>query len=260
MLARTAEPANQFTRRDAGRLIAASILLVAAMGAILGLDFLPGQSLLEENKPAPANVQAPRADQYVSEVLTERERQAAQDAVAPQYDFTTAGGASVAAQQLRELDRKVAPIEAAFAEGVTPEDRAILLAEVLPDDLDADDRETLAALDAARWAAVRVESARVLDTIERSELRDTEVAMMRDGIAARFAGDLSAAETALGAALIDELIVPNSSFSEELTAQAIRLHYAEFVLNRFASLGLVPGPATPEAESVRRWLAGESTD
>ena len=60
----------------------------------------------------------------------------------------------------------------------------------------------------------------MLDTIERSELRDTEVAMMRDGVAARFAGDLSGAETALGAALIDDLVVPNSSFSEELTAQA----------------------------------------
>ncbi|MCC6972107.1 MAG: hypothetical protein IT434_17985, partial [Phycisphaerales bacterium] len=47
---------------------------------------------------------------------------------------------------------------------------------------------------------------------------------------------------------------------EDLTAQAIRLHYADFVLNRFVSLGLVPGPATPEAESVRRWLAGEPPD
>ena len=82
--------------------------------------------------------------QYVSEILTEREREAARDEVALQYDFTTARGAAVAAQQLRELDAKVAPIEAAFAEGVTPEDRAVLLGEVLADDLDADERETLA--------------------------------------------------------------------------------------------------------------------
>ena len=74
MLARSAEPANRFTRRDAGRLIAASVLLIVAMSVILGLDFLPAQTQLEVGKPAPANVQAPRADQYVSEVLTERER------------------------------------------------------------------------------------------------------------------------------------------------------------------------------------------
>ena len=65
MLARPAEHANHFTRRDAGRLILASILLIAAMSVILGLDVLPAQTLLEEGKPAPASVAAPRAAQYV---------------------------------------------------------------------------------------------------------------------------------------------------------------------------------------------------
>ena len=63
MLARPAEHANHFTRRDAGRLILASILLIAAMSVILGLDVLPAQTQLEEGKPAPANVQAPRTEQ-----------------------------------------------------------------------------------------------------------------------------------------------------------------------------------------------------
>ena len=60
MLARTADQASQFTRRDAGRLALASALLVVAMSFILGLDFLPAQTLLEEGRPAPANVEAPR--------------------------------------------------------------------------------------------------------------------------------------------------------------------------------------------------------
>ena len=74
MLARSTESANQFTRRDAGRLILASALLIAAMSVILGLDVLPAQTLLEEGKPAPANVTAPRIAQYTSDVLTQRER------------------------------------------------------------------------------------------------------------------------------------------------------------------------------------------
>ena len=219
MLAQSAEATNRFTRRDAGRLVLASVLLVAAMSVILGLDFLPAQTQLEAGKPAPANVQAPRAAQYTSEVLTDAARQSARDAVEFQYDFTTARGAAVAAQQLRELDTLVAPVDAAFAEGVTDEDRAAILAGVLEGDLDADQRATLMALDATRWAAIRAESARVLDTVERSELRDTEVASMRDGVAGRFAGDLTSAETVLGAALIRDLIVPNSSFSSEMTEQ-----------------------------------------
>ena len=148
MLARTPDQTTvQFTRRDAGRLVLASVLLVAAMSAILGLDVIPAQTSLELGKPAPFNVYAIRTDQYTSEVLTEQARKAARDAVDPQYDFTIARGASVAAQQLRELDTKVAPIDAAFADGITPELRATLLGEVLPGELSEDVRQTLTSLD-----------------------------------------------------------------------------------------------------------------
>src|SRR3954447_4799952 len=214
MLARTPEQTTvQFTRRDLGRLIAASVLLVAAMSAILGLDVIPAQTSLEPGKPAPFNVYAIRTEQYDSEVLTEQARQAARDAVDPQYDFTIARGASVAAQQVREFDTKVVPIDAACGEGVTDTQRATLLAEVLPGELSEDVRQTLTGLDAKRWEAVRAEASRVLDTVERPELRDTAVSTMRDGIANRFAGDLSGPEIALGAALIRPLVVANSSYS-----------------------------------------------
>src|SRR5262245_717987 len=127
MLARTPDPATaQFTRRDLGRLLFASFLLAAAMSAILGLDVIPAQTTLVEGKPAPFNVQAIRTDQYVSEVLTEEARQQARDAVPFQYDFTIARGASVAAQQLREFESKVAPIDAAFGEGIADDLRLTL--------------------------------------------------------------------------------------------------------------------------------------
>ena len=192
MLSANVEPASsRFTRSDAGRLLAASAVLVLAMSVILGLDILPAQTQLEVGKPAPGNVVAPATREYVSDVLTERERTAARDAVLPVYDFTVAQGAAIAAQQVRALDRKVAPVDAAFAEGVKPEDRATLLAGVLPADLSEADRATLAGLDRAGWEAVRTESARVLDTLERSELRDTEVPLVADAVESRFAGDLT---------------------------------------------------------------------
>ena len=220
MLARSAEHTNQFTRRDLLRLLLASLLLVAAMSLILGPDFLPAQTQLVVDRPAPSNVQAPRAGQYTSAILTQEERQAARDAVEPQYDYTIERGALVAAAQLRELDRKLSPIDAAFRPEVNASDRTLILSVVQVAGLGEADRATLVGLSAKRWEAVRAEASRVLDTAERSELRDTEVAMMRDGLEGRFAGDLSPAEVSLGASLIRSLIVPNSSFSEELTAQA----------------------------------------
>jgi putative nucleotidyltransferase with HDIG domain len=229
MLARTPEPAAvEFTRRDLGRLLFLSVLLAAVMSVILGLDVIPAQSSLELGKPAPFNVYAIRTEQYVSDVLTDQARQAARDAVQPQYDYTIARGASVAAQQLREFENKVAPIDAAFANGVAPDLRATLLTEVLPGELSQDVRKTLQGLDAKRWTAVRAEASRVLDTAERSELRDSAQSTIRDGIAGRFAGDLSAPEIALGAALIRPLVVANSSYSADATT-AERNRQAELV-------------------------------
>ncbi|HET7830893.1 MAG TPA: HDIG domain-containing protein [Candidatus Limnocylindrales bacterium] len=229
MLSANVEPAGtRFTRRDLGRLIALSALLALAMSVVLGLDVLPAQDQLEQGKPAPANVVAPATREYTSDVLTAEARDAARKAVVPQYDFTIARGASVAAEQVRELERKVAPIDAAFADGVSDEDRATILEDVLIGGLSDDDRATLLKLDAKRWQAVRTESSRVLDTVERSELRDTELPLTKDGVENRFAGDLTAAESSLGAALIRPLVVPNSSFSADMT-EAARSRAAEGV-------------------------------
>src|SRR5690349_19270678 len=178
MLSANVEPAGtRFTRRDLGRLIALSALLALAMSVVLGLDVLPAQDQLESGKPAPANVVAPATREYVSDVLTADARDAARKDVVPQYDFTIARGASVAAQQVRAFERKVAPVDAAFADGVSDDDRKTILEDVLVSGLGDTDRATLLALDPERWQAVRTESSRVLDTVERAELRDTELSL-----------------------------------------------------------------------------------
>ena len=219
MLARSPEAATSFTRKDAWRLIGASLLLIAAISVILGLDVLPAQTQLELGKPAPMLVLAPRTGQYPSVYLTTQQQDAAQTAVEPQYDFTSVAAAAVAAQQARLLDQRVATVDAAFAPDVTAEQRATMLAAAMPD-LATPERTTLLALTPERWTAVRTEAARVLDTLERTELRDSEAAVIRAGVADRMAGDLNADERMLAAALISGLVVPNSSYSTQLTALA----------------------------------------
>ena len=227
MLARSAEPTIRFTRSDAGRLIGASLLLVVAMSVILGLDILPAQPTLVAGKPATTLVQAPRTAEYTSAYLTNEARKAARLAAEPQYDFTSSGAAAVANQQVRELNRVVAVVDAAFADGVTPDDRIAILEGALPE-LSTDLRTILTSLDALRWTALRTESLRVLDSLERTELRDSEVALIRASVADRMAGDLTADERTLAAALVAPLVIPNSSFSAELTEQA-RTRAAEAV-------------------------------
>jgi len=220
MLASSAtETSATFTRRDAWRLLAASALLIAAMSAILGLDVLPAQPSLELGMPAPVTIQAPRATHYDSQVLTQQAQDAARTLVEPQYTYSAANGAAVAAQQARAFETVVAPVDTAFDPATTDLGRQAILATALGD-LSSADRKTLMALTPARWQAVRTEAARVLATTEGAELRDSELALVQAGIQDRIAGDLSPDERSLAAAMVRPLLVPNSSYSEALTQEA----------------------------------------
>jgi putative nucleotidyltransferase with HDIG domain len=208
-----------FTRRDGWRLLAASALLIAAMSAILGLDVLPAQPSLELGMPAPTVVQAPRAAVYTSEVKTQQARDAASAAVDPQYTYTAAGAAAVAAQQARAFEQQASVVDAAFAPGVTDLGRQAILAGALGN-LTSADRKTLMNLTAGRWTAVRTEAARVLATLEGAELRDSQLPLVKANLGDRIAGGLSPDETSLAAAIIAPLLVANSSYSDQLTEEA----------------------------------------
>ena len=61
--------------------------------------------------------------------------------------------------------------------------------------------------------AVRTEAARVLDTVERAEMRDTDTRSGRR-LSARWPATLEEPSAMLAAELIAPLVVPNSSFSQ----------------------------------------------
>jgi putative nucleotidyltransferase with HDIG domain len=192
MLTQRAPALARFTRGDATRLFIAGAILVASMTAILGIDLLPQETLqLQVGDLAPRDITAPRAVEFESEVQTAAARQAARDAVLPQYDFSSDKAIAIAAEQQLAFDTRVDRVDAS--------------------------RTTLVDLERARWEAVRAEAARVLDATLRTELKDDEVAEARTRLAGRMAGDLSEAERMLAADLIRPLLVPNSSFSAEAT-------------------------------------------
>ena len=220
MLTSRAPALVRFTRGDASRFAIAALVLIAALTAILGVDILPDEPLeVNAGELAPQDIAAPRAIDFVSVVQTSEARAAARAAVEPQYDFTSENAIAIAEEQQREFEDRVDRIDTTFAAELSPEERASLL-ETAVDDLSEGARATLVAIDAARWAAVRTEAARVLDATLRTELRDTQVAEARSDLSGRMAGGLDEAERMLAAELISPLLVPNSSFSPELTAQA----------------------------------------
>jgi len=220
MLTQRIETAGRFTRRDIPRLAIAAGILVVALAAILGVDILPEAPLqATEGQLATRDIVAPRALDFESELQTKAAQDAASAAVPPQYDFTTENAIAIAAAQQIAFEDRVRGIDTTFSAELSPEGRKSLLEAAVPD-LSASAKATLSGLDAAGWAAVRTEAARVLDATLRTELRDTEVAETRTRLAGRMAGGLDESQRMLAAELIGPLVVPNSSFSDELTAQA----------------------------------------
>jgi putative nucleotidyltransferase with HDIG domain len=220
MLTQRNDSPTRFTRRDLPRLAIAAGILVLALAAILGADILPEPPLdVTEGQLASRDIVAPRAIQFDSTVQTDAARKAASAAVPFQYDFTSENAIAIAAAQQVAFEKRVVRVDTTFAADLTPESRKSLLQTAVADLTDAA-RATLAGLDAAGWAAVRTESARVLDATLRTELRDTEVEDTRIRLSGRMAGQLDEAQRMLAAELISPLVVPNSSFSQELTDQA----------------------------------------
>ncbi|HEY8817392.1 MAG TPA: HDIG domain-containing metalloprotein [Candidatus Limnocylindrales bacterium] len=220
MLTQRNDNPTRFTRHDVPRLAIAAGVFVLALAAILGADILPQQPLdARVGQLATRDIIAPRAIDFVSQVQTDAAKAAASAAAPFQYTFTSENAIAIAAAQQLAFEKRVVRIDTTFSADLTVPSRKSLLQTAVPDLSDAA-RATLVELDAAGWAAVRTEAARVLDATLRTELRDTEVDDTRTRLSGRMAGQLDEAQRMLAAELISPLVVANSSFSLDLTNQA----------------------------------------
>jgi len=219
MLSRRLDRVAAFTRRDAVRLGVASLLLITGLTAVLSIDDLPQAVDLSPGDLATVDVAAPRTLAFESATETEAARQAARDAVPPQYDYKAETAAALTRRQLDALAVVLAPVDAAFAAGLAPEDRRAALSDTLPD-LTLSSRKTLYALAPERWSLAGAEAARVLGLVQRDPLRDAELEAARRNLGERFSAALTDDERALATELVVPLLVPNATYSEALTADA----------------------------------------
>jgi membrane-associated HD superfamily phosphohydrolase len=197
------------SRRELGRILAAAASLIVVMTVTLGLDLSPGLDV-KVGSLAPADIAAPRADTFTNEDLTAEARQAAADAVGPQYDFTTERAITITNEQLAAFARRVNLLDTAFSPDTSAEERQGILDTFVPTISD-EAGTVLQTLDPKRWAPIRSEAARVLDLTERNELRDTEVAQARAGLSGQMAGDLMDGERTLSSVLFGPVLFPNIS-------------------------------------------------
>ena len=205
------------SRRELVRVVTAMFALIIVMTLALGVELTPGIDL-QVGQLAQTDIRAPRALTYTNDLLTEQARQDARVAVPPQYDFTSERAIAIAREQSEAFGDRVMTLDTQYSPETSAEDRQAILDSAVPG-LSDDARTLLLGLDPERWAPLRTEAARVLDVLERTELRDSQVAETRNRLSAQMAGGLSNDERALAAELIAPLLVPNSSYSATLTQQ-----------------------------------------
>ncbi|HZL33088.1 MAG TPA: hypothetical protein VFC81_03805, partial [Verrucomicrobiae bacterium] len=219
MLVQRPARATPFTRRDLVRLLISSILLIIALTTVLASDIIPSKLNATVGQVATADIVAPRATTYVSQTLTQQARDTASQAVAPQYDYTPAKGDTVAQAATVVLNTAITPVDAAFSAALTDTARKALLKNAIPG-LSDESKATLLAMLPDRWPAVRDEARRLLDQLERSELRDSDLASTKANLAGLVLGGLQASERQLVAELVAPVLTANSSYSAALTTEA----------------------------------------
>jgi putative nucleotidyltransferase with HDIG domain len=218
MLTPRAERLNRFTRRDAGRLGIAAVVLVVLLSAILAIDFLQPGLQIEAGRPAVRDIVATNTITFESDVQTAAERERVRSAVEPQYDYSVDKALDVSVQQVGQLRTAAFPVDRAFDPATPAAERRSTLGQVLPE-LSEGARAALLALDPARWPTVKGEAVRVLETVERSEIRDSALAGVRGDLARRFGEVLSDSERMLAEEIILPFVAANSTYSEVLTEE-----------------------------------------
>ena len=167
---------------------------------------------------AKEDVSAPAGIEYISEVKTDEVRAMAEMAVLPvfsQPDY------AISRQQISRLRTVLDEIDAVRNDQTTRfEEKQIRLLQVSALALEKETIDQLLIFSDARWEAVRSESLRVLELVMRSPVREENVSVKKSTLGDEISLTLTEEQNSTVLKLVTPFIIPNSTFSPELTDQA----------------------------------------
>jgi putative nucleotidyltransferase with HDIG domain len=173
---------------------------------------------LEVGGVAPQDLRAPQDIQYVSKVLTDAARTAAERAVTPVY---VAPDPSIARTQAAALTSTLQAISTIRSNDAYTTDEKKNAMVAIPDfTLQPDLMDFLLTLTDVRWNLVRNEAFNLLVNTMRSSIRSENLDSIVKNLPSQASFSLTEHETALVVGLVSPLIVANSFYSPELTDSA----------------------------------------
>lgn len=221
--------------RRLGAPAAATLAAMAFVALVLALFPLYPQRLeVAPGDTASRTIKAPRSFSYVSERLTEQQRQQAADAVPDVLNYD----ANVRPAQLERFDSTIAAIERVRARDASPAEKAASLRSMTGLAGLSEQAALLAVeLDDERWRLVVAEARTALDQTLAGPLDASTVETARKTFHTRLSPDVTPEEATLAGEIARPLIVPTMEVDQAATDAAreaarqavvpVRVSYAE---------------------------------
>jgi putative nucleotidyltransferase with HDIG domain len=198
------------------------IFLLGLAGSILVISVPLSRDsntfLLQVGDVAPQDILASYALSFESEVLTQRARQQAEDAVPDYFDPPDV---RVARTQLDRLLAAMSYIDAVRADIYSTREQQITDLRQLADiRLSDEEAASLLELQGARWQDIQTEMESVLQEVMQSEIRPSELEDVRRTVPTQVDVRMTEAQTAIVSLFVRAFIAPNTTVNTETTESA----------------------------------------
>lgn len=200
------------------------ILVLVCASVLSFLAIIQPWSLRQGNLPlgvgdvAPQDLRAPKNFSYISKVLTDQARDAAERAVGPVYG---APDPSIGRAQTDALNNLLQQISVIREQPDSPyQQKLIDLAALRNPPFSGSTAVSILELQAGRWELVRGEAISLLGRTMRSAVRSEDLESVRQGLPGLVVFTLSESEATLVVELVSPLVTANSFYSPELTEAA----------------------------------------
>jgi len=210
-------------RGPLARAIILTLLLAAALTAILTLSVVPGQVALDVGQVAQTEIRAPRPVQFNSQSQTDAARIAAANAIPPVYE-QIAPPADIATAQLKAFDL----LTQGVTEVLQQRDQKSLNGDALTNKLvDATQSRLttaqiseLAGMSVQHWKQVAAAARAVVGTTQAGPVREDDMDAIRVDAHNAITNDLGVTDRQLAGDLAAAFLAPNQRISSALTEQA----------------------------------------
>jgi hypothetical protein len=197
-------------------LILVSIISFGAL--VLPQVVQPAAAELQVGEVSPSDYQAPETRSFISEVRTEDQRLAAENAVVPVYGSPDPTIARRQIEQLRAALQYITLVRAdtnSSLQQKTSDISALRDVTLPPGTI-----EQILNLTPARWDAIQQESLSVLEQLMRRSIRDQEIDSVLRSIPSLVSLSLDETQARIISELVAAFVTPNSLYNEELTQSA----------------------------------------